>query len=465
MKSKQKNMKKLFILAAAIFGVTAATAQCITEKELGEIRGSFTRDASTAAIQNVLTGDKDIRANALNREMQGRIDHLFKYRVAVRGITDQKSSGRCWMFTSMNVLRPSIMEMFNVGEFDFSHNYLYFWDMLEKSNLFLENIIATAAKPVTDREVEHYFKAPVDDGGVWNLYYNVARKYGVVPQSVMPETEHSNNTSQMVSLLKEKLRREGWLLREAAAKGMKEKGLRMQKTAALKDIYRILALCLGEPVEDFTWRYKDKGGRIVEKRYTPKEFYAAVTPEDYIPENYIMIMNDPTREYYKVYEIQNYRNTVEGINWVYLNLPNEDIKRAALASIKNNEAMYASCDVGKQHNQAQGISDPSMYDYGSLFGVDFGMDKTARILTRQSGSSHAMTLIGVDTDANDVPVKWEFENSWGTNIGNRGYLTFTDEWFSEYMFRLVIHRRHLDSRAIGALGQKPVQLPAWDYMF
>ncbi len=235
-------MKKLFVLAAALICVSAATAQSLTEKELGEIRGSFVRDASTAAIQNVLTGDKDIRANALNREMQGRIDHLFKYRVNVRGITDQKSSGRCWMFTSMNVLRPSIMEMFNVGEFDFSHNYLYFWDMFEKSNLFLENVITTAAKPMTDREVEHYFKAPVDDGGVWNLYYNVARKYGVVPQSVMPETEHSNNTSQMTALIKEKLRREGWLLREAAAKGGKEKELRAQKTAALKDIYRILAL-------------------------------------------------------------------------------------------------------------------------------------------------------------------------------------------------------------------------------
>ncbi len=458
-------MKKLFVLAAALICVSAATAQSLTEKELGEIRGSFVRDASTAAIQNVLTGDKDIRANALNRELQGRIDHLFKYRVDVRGITDQKSSGRCWMFTSMNVLRPSIMEMFNTGEFDFSHNYLYFWDMLEKSNLFLENIIATADKPVTDREVEHYFRAPVDDGGVWNLYYNVARKYGVVPQSVMPETEHSNNTSQMTALLKEKLRREGWLLREAAAKGRKEKELRVQKTAALKDIYRILALCLGEPVDNFTWRYKDKGGRIVEKQYTPLEFYAAITPADYSPDNYIMIMNDPTREYYKVYEIQNYRNTVEGVNWIYLNLPNEDIKRAALASIKKNEAMYASCDVAKQHNQAQGISDPSMYDYGSLFGVDFGMDKAARILTRQSGSSHAMTLIGVDTDENDVPVKWEFENSWGTAAGNRGYLTFTDEWFSEYMFRLVIHRRYLAARAIEALGQKPVQLPAWDYMF
>lgn len=457
---------RIFAVAlAAVLSVGAASAQEITKTELERIRAGFRKDAATTAIQNVLTGDKDIRSNALNHELQGKIDHYFKYRVNVRGITDQKGSGRCWMFTSMNVLRPSVMDMFDLHEFDFSHNYLYFWDILEKSNLFLENIIATAARPDDDREVTHYFSSPVDDGGVWNLYYNVAHKYGVVPQVVMPETEHSENTAQMRALLNEKLRREGWLLREAAAKGKKAKDLREQKTEALGDVYRLLALCLGEPPVDFTWRYKDKKGAVVEKKYTPLEFYAAITPDDYTPENYIMIMNDPTREYYKLYEIQNYRNTVEGVNWVYLNLPNEDIKRAALTSIKLNEAMYASCDVGKQHNQKAGIMDPAMYDYESLLGIRFDMDKRTRILTRQSGSSHAMTLVGCDTDANDKPVKWEFENSWGTAAGNRGYISFTDEWFDEYMFRIVIHRRHLDAKAVKALNQKPIQLPVWDYMF
>ena len=166
-----------------------------------------------------------------------------------------------------------------------------------------------------------------------------------------------------------------------------------------------------------------------------------------------------------MYEIQNYRNTIEGINWVYLNLPNEDIKESALASIKNNEAMYASCDVGKQFDSDKGILDPSMYDFESLFGVRLGMDKKARILTRQSGSSHAMTLIGCGTDDDDRPVKWEFENSWGPTSGHNGYLTFTDKWFDEYMFRLVIHRKYLSEKAVKALKEKPVQLPVWDYMY
>lgn len=459
-------MKK--ILLATIFSMSCAGifAQSLTDKDLHEIRSSLKKDASTQAIQNILTTDKNIKENALNRELQGKIDHFFKYRVKVKGITDQQSSGRCWMFTSMNVLRPSVMEKYNLNHFDFSHNYTYFWDIFEKSNLFLENILTTASKPMDDREVTTYFQSPVNDGGVWNLYYNVAQKYGVVPQEVMPETAHSNNTSQMINILNEKLRLGGYTLREMAAAGKSAKDLRAEKKEILKDVYRILSLCLGEPPHTFTWRYKDKEGNIKElANYTPLQFYKAITPADYNPENYVMIMNDPTREYYKLYEIQNYRNAVEGVNWVYLNLPNEDIKKAALASIKNNEAMYASCDVGKQHQRETGILDPEMYDYESLLGIKLNMDKKARILTRQSGSSHAMTLVGCDTDENDQPVKWEFENSWGAKAGNQGYLTFTDKWFDEYMFRIVIHRKYLDEKAIHSLKSKPIQLPVWDYMF
>lgn len=457
---------KNFITAAFILACTGVFAQNITDKDLQEIQNSFKKDASTKAIQNILTTDKNIKDNALNRELQGKIDHYFKYRVDVKGITNQESSGRCWMFTSMNVLRPQVMKKYNLNNFDFSHNYLYFWDIFEKSNLFLENIIATSDKSMDDRTVTEYFKSPVGDGGVWNLYYNAAKKYGVVPQEVMPETAHSNNTGQMVSLINEKLRLGGFTLREMAENGKKTKDLRVEKNNILKDVYRILALCLGEPPHHFTWRYKDKSGNIKElTNYTPKQFYQEITPDDYNPDNYIMIMNDPTREYYKIYEIQNYRNTQEGINWIYLNLPNEDIKVAALASIKNNEAMYASCDVGKQFNRTEGILDPDMYDYESLLGVKLNMDKKARILTRQSGSSHAMTLVGCDTDQNDKPVKWEFENSWGASNGHNGYLTFTDKWFDEYMFRIVIHKNHLNAKAIEALKGKPVQLPVWDYMY
>ena len=463
----KKTLFTLFWILCVMPGLTGylAGAQTIGQAELQEIRGSFVKDASTKAIQNALTREKNIKAFTYNFDKAGAIDHFFKYRCDVSGITNQLSSGRCWMFTSMNVLRPSVMKKYNLREFDFSHNYTFFWDQFEKANLFLENVIATADRDITDRDVEFYFRSPVADGGVWNLFWDAAEKYGVVPQVVMPETEHSNNTAQMRGVLNELLRTGGWHLRELAASGAKKKALEAKKIEILKEVYRVLALCLGEPPTEFTWRYKDAKGETKTLKTTPLEFYKSIIPADYNPDTFIMIMNDPTREYYKVYDIASYRNTYEGVNWCYLNLPNEEIKPAALASIKANEPLYISCDVGKQSDREKGIMDVDYYDYQSLFGITLDMDKKARILTRQSGSSHAMLLIGCDTDENDVPVKWELENSWGPASGNHGYVTFTDQWFDEYLFRIVINKKYLSEKALKAAKTKPVQLPAWDYMF
>lgn len=459
-------MKKLILIAGAamLFCTAKVSAQELSADVIKEIQSSFVNEGETAALGNIMQGNAGLSKFALNHKLDGKIDHYFKYRVNVKGITDQKSSGRCWMFTSMNVLRPIVMEKYNLSKFDFSHNYTYFWDMFEKSNLFLENVIATADRSMTDRDVEFFFKSPVGDGGVWNLFFNVAEKYGVVPQSVMPETAHSNSTGSMRSVMTKKLRTGGYALREMIAKGASKKAVEQAKVDILKEVYRIMALCLGEPPVSFEWRYEDKNGVVKTMKSTPMEFYNSIKPENYDPKSYIMIMNDPTREYYKVYEIANYRNVYEGVNWVYLNLPNDVIKKAAMESIKANEAMYASCDVA-QHNSAEGICDPEMYDYETLFGIKLGMDKKARILTRDSGSAHAMALIAVDVDENGNPVKWQFENSWGPAAGHNGYMTFTDSWFNEYMFRIVINKKYLDAKSLEAAKSKPVQLPAWDYMF
>jgi bleomycin hydrolase len=459
-------MKKLLFTAAIALLATASFAQQgnITAKEMTKVRAHFTKDANTKALQNAILTHKDLRSMAENSEVAGKVDHFFKYRVNVTGITNQKSSGRCWMFTSMNVLRPRVIAKYDLKDFDFSHNYLYFWDIFEKSNLFLENIIATSKAPMDDREVVTYLKDPVSDGGVWNSFYNLATKYGVVPQSVMPETAHSNSTGQMISHIKNKMREAGYTIREMSAKGKKVKALRTYKLKALGDVYRILALCLGEPPVDFTWRYKNSKKEIKTISSTPMEFFKGITPSDYTSENYIMVMNDPTREYYKVYEIKNYRNTMEGMNWTYLNLPNNEIKSAALESIKNDEALYTSSDVGKQFNRKTGILDVNNYDYESLFGVKFGMEKKARILTRQSGSAHAMALIGCDVDDNGKTLKWEFENSWG-RAGHNGYLTLTDKWFDEYIFRIILHKKYMSTKAVKALKGKKINLPVWDYMF
>ena len=459
--------KTLSIIAMATAMVFGLEAQEIGNEELVRIRESFARTREDIARMNAVSGNYDLKKLAIDRERQGKTDHLFKYKVQVSGITDQQQSGRCWMFTSMNVLRPSVMEKFNVREFDFSHNYCYFWDMFEKSNLFLENVIRTAERDIIlDRDVAWFFQIPVNDGGVWNSFLNIAEKYGVVPASAMPETAHSNRTSYLTGFLNEYLRKEGYALREMISEGASEKKTRKYKLQAMKGVYRILVLCLGEPPAEFTWRYETADGEIKTLTSTPLDFYRSIIPEDYGSDTYIMVMNDPTRPYYQVYEIDNYRNTYEGVNWKYLNLPSDEIKKAAVASIKADEALYASCDISRYYNDDEGIADMDIYDFEALMGMDFEIhDKAARIMTRQSGSAHAMTLIAVDTDENDTPVKWQFENSWGPDAGHNGYFTFTDEWFDEYMFRMVIRKEYLSGKAVEALSGESEMLPAWDYMF
>lgn len=361
---------------------------------------------------------------------------------------------------------------------EFSQNYLFFYDQLEKANLFLQGIIDTAHLLEDDRMVDWLFSNPIGDGGQFTGVSNLIVKYGVVPSEAMPETYSSNNTSQMSSLLKLKLREDGLRLREAyskavsgskAKKGSKDAalaGLAKMKEEYLSEIYRFLVLCLGEPPVEFTWTRCDKDDKIVSvKTYTPKSFYDEYLGED-LENNYVMIMNDPCREYGKVYEIDYDRHVYDGHNWLYINLPVEKIKEIAIASIKDNTAMYFSCDVGKFYSRTKGTLDLDNYDFASLSGFSFGMDKRERVLTHASGSSHAMTLIAADVDSQTgKPLKWMVENSWGPSSGYKGCLIMTDEWFDEYMFRLVAEKKYVPQDVLDMLKTAPEKLPAWDPMF
>ncbi len=436
----------------------------INETLLQRWQTELKKQPQTKALINAISNN-ELKSLTLNREQLASIDYHFKYKAETYGITDQKKSGRCWMFTGLNILRPKIIKKLNLSSFEFSTNYLFFYDMLEKANLSLERAIETAQKPLDDKLVEWHLKNPIDDGGVWTSLVNLINKYGCVPKEVMPETYHSENTSALRNILSYKIREYTLELRKMAEEKKSIETIRERKIQMLSDVYKLLVYHLGNPPKEFEWRYKTKEDKISETRtYTPVSFFKEMFPE-FNTADYVQLMNDPSRPYYKTYEIEYDRNTAEGVNWVYLNLPVEEIKKFAIQSIKANEIMYFSCDVGKQLNIDKGYLSLSNYEYSALYGIPFGMDKKSRILTFESGSSHAMALVGVDTDADDKPVKWLVENSWGSSSGYNGYLVMTDEWFNEYMFRLAIKKDFVDSRTLDLFKQKPVKLPPWDPMF
>ena len=452
-------MKKFLTLLALSLLFLMAAAQNkggISDTMLSEIRKGYEGTTADKALRNALntTSITVLSANADNAAM---IDTEFSDRVKTWGITDQKSSGRCWLFTGLNVLRAAASDRHNLGDFQFSQNYNFFYDQLEKANLFLQAVIDTRDKSFDEREVDWLFSNPISDGGTFTGVANLVTKYGVVPANVMPESLSANNTSAMAAQLKTLLRRQGLQLRQTPV-GVKAKDLpaylQQQKTAMLKDVYHVLALCLGVPPTEFEW----KG-----KTYTPQSFYKELLDYD-LEGNYVMLMNDPVREYGKVYEIQYDRHLYDGQNWLYVNLPVDRIKEMAIASIKANKAMYFSCDVAKYLDRTKGVADLRNFDYESLLGVDLSMDKRERVMTHASGSSHAMTLIAVDLK-DGKPQKWMVENSWGATSGYKGNIIMTDEWFDEYMFRLVVEKQFVPADVLKMLEQKPIQLPAWDPMF
>lgn len=460
-------MKRIVTFFAAAMtvalGLSAADNGGISPQMMERLRANYTNAPADRALRNALnaTSIDKLAANAEARP--ANTDHMT-YRVKSRGITDQKSSGRCWLFTGLNVLRSQMMAKNNLGELKLSQNYNFFYDQLEKANLFLQAIIETAKEPMDNRRVEWLFKNPLSDGGQYTGLSDNITKYGVVPAEIMPETFSSNSTSRLSNLVSLKLREDGLKLRSMTASGAKAKQIDETREKMLGEIYRMLALTLGVPPTQFTWTRRDAKGNTVDTRtYTPQEFYREYAGNN-LKDDYVMLMNDPTRPYHALYEIDLDRHAYDGQNWTYINLPMEEIKEMAIASLKDSTMMYFSCDVGKFFDREKGVLDVDNFDYESLFGTTFGMNKADRIRTGASASSHAMTLVGVDLDKAGKPQRWLIENSWGPGA-NGGHLIMTDPWMDEYMFRLVVNRKYVPAKTLDILKQKPTVLPAWDPMF
>lgn len=418
--------------------------------------------AVSNAMANVAIDDL-----ARTREAKQPVNTYFSVETRRQSIHDQKSSGRCWMFSGLNVLRSDFAAKSDSLTVEYSHDYLFFWDQLEKANLFLQNVIETASKPLDNHDVQFLFKSPLNDGGTFCGVIDLAPKYGLVPKSVQPETFSAENTSRISRLIASKLREYGLELRKMKASDTKAKTIEQKKTQQLSEVYHMLCLAYGEPVKEFTYTFTDDKGRALTptRTYTPMQFYQETVGKESLADEYVMVMNDPRNEYYRTYEVDLNRHVQDGHNWRYLNLPMEDIEQMAIAALKDGRKMYSSYDVGKFLNRKTGVNDLRGMDYGTLLGTDFPMTKAERIATFDSGSTHAMTLSAVDLDADGKPVKWKVENSWGPEHGQKGCLIMTAEWFREYMFRLCVNRQYVPQNILDMYSQKPVMLTHDDPLF
>lgn len=462
---KKTTTLALFLLAASTIGAQSNQGG-ISSDMLRQMQQGMTTRIADKAIFNAMASNS-IDNLAKNFKRQGPVDTYFNVETPAQTIHDQKQSGRCWMFSGLNVLRSKFARQHKDSiTVEFSQAYLFFYDQLEKSNLFLQGVIDHAKKPMDDQRVQFFFKSPIGDGGTFCGVADLAEKYGLVPREAQPETFSAENTSRASRLITSKLREYGLELRRMVADGKNSKVIKTRKTEMLTTIYHMLTLTLGEPVTEFSYAFKNKKGKTVTpvKTYTPMEFYQATVGAP-INGTFIMAMNDPRREYYKTYEVEYDRHTYDGHNWKYVNLPMEDIASMAIASLKDSTKLYSSYDVGKQLDRKRGYNDLENYDYATLFATDFPMNKADRIATFDSGSTHAMTLTAVDLDDQGQPKKWKVENSWGGDWGVKGCLIMTNDWFNEYTFRMVVDKKYVPERILRAEQQKPIMVMPEDPLF
>ena len=436
----------------------------ITLPNIRKFNKSFNSSTSNQLARNALI-QNDINKVAVHWENFSKINHIFSNTISKQlPVTNQKSSGRCWGFAGLNLLRLEIVKNYNLSNFEFSQNYFMFWDKLEKANYFLENILKTLDQNYDSRLMMHLLQAPVQDGGQWDMFVNLIEKYGLVPKSVMPETNHSSKSSMMNYFLTHKLRECAFILRKSKKPRTTIKQLRSKKEEMMSVIYSLLCMFLGNPPIKFDWSIKDKNNKFTRfNNVDPLDFYRKFTKVKL--KNKVCLINAPmsNKKMNELYTIDFLGNVVGGNIIKYANVEINELKKAAIKSIKNDEAVWFGCDVGKMFNRELGIMDMDLYDYEKLFDTKFKMNKASRLEYGDSAMTHAMLFTGVDLKRN-TPRKWRVENSWGDKNGDKGYYLMSDSWFDEYNYEVVVDKKYLSNKLLEIFNRKPHNLEPWDPM-
>ncbi|WP_251207988.1 C1 family peptidase [Acetatifactor aquisgranensis] len=439
-------------------------SESITKELLEQFEKNCSADAACQVAKNAVV-ENGLKASAKNGEAQRTSRHSFSVNLKQGAITNQKQSGRCWMFAALNTFRFEVIKKLNLENFEISQSYMFFYDKLEKANFFLESILDTLDEPTGSRLIAWLLSAPMNDGGQWDMLCSLVDKYGVVPKYAMPESKASSASGEMDWVLTVKLREDACRLRKAYADGAKREELASRKEEMLGEIYRILCICLGEPPKTFDFEVEDKDGKFIrECGLTPKAFF-----EKYVGLNlndYISLINAPTADkpYHRSYSVKFLGNVKEGRQVRYLNLEIEELKKAAIAQMKDGSPVWFGCDVGKCSTRDGGVMDTNVYKLEELLGMKFGMDKAERLDYGESLMTHAMVFQGVNLDESGKPNRWRVENSWGEEPGEKGYYVMSDDWFDEYMYQIVVNKKYLSEELVKEYESEPILLEPWDPM-
>eukprot|EP01083_Nonionella_stella_P020707 57449_1 len=449
---------------------TDALAAC-TDKDLEAFDLDFSSNPKNELAMNIVTQTALLKA-ALSRKARLTHDHVYSVSIPdeAKPVCAQNSTGRCWLFAALNVMRIPFMKEHKLDEFQFSQSYLFFWDHFERCNFFLEQILDTLSEPLDGRLVQYLLSKPIEDGGQYDMIVNLVEKYGVVPRQAFPEVEVTQASRRLNWLLKNKLREFAMVLRKEANKtpGKYDMNqLRQLKKKQLNEIWRIMIISFGKPPQKikYAFRNKDKEYKILEAD-SPLDFYNKYVRKFLDVSQQISLINDPRNEYYKLYTVDRLNNIVNGSRKrvLYVNVPTEKLKEFAISELKEGKPVWFGCDVGKFFYGDDGVMDLNNFDYELLLGINFKMNKAERLEYGESLMTHAMVFTAVDLDENGKSIKWRVENSWGDKRGHKGYCLMTDAWFDEYNYQLAVPKSKLTKDLLDVLEQEPTVLPAWDPM-
>lgn len=442
---------------------SAPQSAALSAELIAQIRARQDADPQRRIAENAVAS-VGLDAVALDQAKVHQAQAAMSTKLDKWSVTSQKRSGRCWLFASLNLMRMGAMQKMGVKEFEFSQAYACFWDKFERANYFLENMISLASEALDSRVVQFLLGDVLGDGGQWDMLTSIYLKHGVVPKEAMPETHASSGTARMNSQLQKLLRRSALELRDLVNGGVSDSDVQAVKQEVLAQVYRILTINLGTPPTSFTWQWRDDEGNFHrDGELTPLEFYDRYVQVDLT--EYVCLVDDPRTMHKKgqTMTVEHLGNTVGGRPVLYLNAEIELMKRLAKETLEAGEPVWFGCDVGQSSHRDSGLLVGDLYAYDQVMGVDLQTTKEQRVLMGDSAMTHAMLLTGVDV-VDGKPVRWRVENSWGDEIGDKGFFAMDDKWFDDYVFEVVIKKSMLPEDLQAALAEEPLVLPAWDPM-